>query len=346
MVDWRVARRIATSIADDPEHLPVLPGDLIGLCEDAERRVSSYAELEVRTPLPPPEAVSRAGWADANLGGMRGVLDPLADKIGTASGPFGPALRSAGGLVLGVEVGGLVGFLAQRVLGQYEVPPTDPERAARLLFVAPNLEDAARRMEVDPAQMLRWVVLHEVTHAVQFSSVTWLRPHVAALVTELGQALEVKMKLDVKAVMRLADTAELRAAVERLRKDGLVGVALGPERRALMDRIQATMAMIEGHAEHVMDAAGEGVIEGLEDLRAALEKRRHNRPPVMRVLEKLLGLEMKMRQYETGKRFCDAVVQRVGIAGLNRAWESPETLPTWAEMEAPDLWLARMQLAV
>jgi coenzyme F420 biosynthesis associated uncharacterized protein len=255
-------------------------------------------------------------------------------------------LRSAGGLVLGVEVGGLVGFLAQRVLGQYEVPPTDPERPARLLFVAPNLEDAARRMEVDPAQMLRWVVLHEVTHAVQFSSVTWLRPHVAALVTELGEALEMKMKLDVKAVMRLADTAELRAAVERLRNDGLVGVALGPERRALMDRIQATMAMIEGHAEHVMDAAGEGVVEGLPELRAALEKRRHNRPPVMRVIERLLGLEMKMRQYETGKRFCDAVVEQAGIAGLNRAWESPETLPTWVEMEAPERWLARVQPAV
>jgi coenzyme F420 biosynthesis associated uncharacterized protein len=342
MVDWRVARRIATSIAGDPEQMPVLPGDLIALCEDAERRVSEYARLEIRTPLPPPEAVSRAGWAEANLGGMRGILDPLADKIGgTTAGPFGPALRSAGGLVLGAEVGGLVGFLAQRVLGQYEVPPTDPERAARLLFVAPNLQDAAQRMEVDAAQMLHWVVLHEVTHAVQFSSVTWLRPHVAAMVAELGDALE--MKMDARAVLRLAtDTAQLREAVERLRSEGLVGVALGPERRALMDRIQATMAMIEGHAEHVMDAAGADVIEGLDELRAALERRRHDRPPVMRVIERLLGLEMKMRQYETGKRFCDAVVERAGVDGLNRAWASPEALPTWAELEAPDRWLERV----
>jgi len=340
MVDWRVARRIAIGIAGDPEIPPLLPGDLIALCEDAEQRVSDYAQLEVRTPLPPPESVSRGDWAEANLGGMRGVLDPLADKIGTASGPLGPAMRSAGGLVLGVEVGGLVGYLATRVLGQYEVPPTDPERPARLLFVAPNLEESARRLEVDAAQMLHWVVLHEVTHAVQFSSVTWLRPHVASLVGELGEALD--MKMDIRALARLADTSEIRAAVERLRNDGLVGAALGPERRALMDRIQATMAMIEGHAEHVMDAAGAGVIENLEGLRAALEQRRHNRPPVMRVLEKLLGLEMKMRQYETGKRFCDAVVERAGIAGLNQAWAGPDTLPTWAEMEAPEDWLARV----
>lgn len=340
MVDWRVARRIATSIAGDPEIPPLLPGDLIALCEDAEQRVSEYAQLEVRTPLPPPESVSRAAWAEANLGGMRGVIDPLADKIGKSSGPLGPAMRSAGGLVLGAEVGGLVGLLAARVLGQYEVPPTDPDRAARLLFVAPNLEDAARRLEVDGAQMLRWVVLHEVTHAVQFSSVTWLRPHVASLVRELGDAMDVK--LDVRGLARLANTSELRAVIERLRTDGLVGLALGTERRELMDRIQATMAMIEGHAEHVMDAAGAGVIENLEDLRAALERRRHSKPPVMRVLEKLMGLEMKMRQYETGKRFCDAVVEQAGIAGLNQAWAGPESLPTWAEMEAPEVWLARV----
>jgi coenzyme F420 biosynthesis associated uncharacterized protein len=334
MVDWRVARRIATSIAGDPDFLPTLPGDLIGLCEDAERRVSDYAQHEVRTPLPPPEAVSRAGWADANLGGMRGVLDPLADKIsGQATGPMAAALRSAGGLVLGAEVGGLVGFLAQRVLGQYEVPPTDPERPARLLFVAPNLEEAAQRLEADAAQMLRWVVLHEVTHAVQFSSVTWLRPHVASLVTELGGALE--MKVDIRTLLS-------RDLVDRLRSEGLVAAALGPERKALMDRIQATMAMIEGHAEHVMDAAGAGVIEGLEELRAKMEQRRHNRPPVMRVIERLLGLEMKMRQYETGKRFCDAVVESAGVAGLNKAWASPESLPTWAEMETPESWLARV----
>jgi coenzyme F420 biosynthesis associated uncharacterized protein len=339
MVDWRVARRIAAGIAGDPG-MPVLPGDLIALCEDAEERVTRYARLTPLTPLPSPEAVSRAGWAEANLGGMRGVLDPLADRIGPASGPLAGPLRSAGGLLLGAEVGGLVGFLAQRVLGQYEVPPTDPERPARLLFVAPNLERAAQRLEVDGARMLHWVALHEVTHAVQFSSVPWLRAHVAGMVLELSEALEVK--LDARAVLRLTDTAELRALVERLRNDGLVAAALGPERKELLDRIQATMALIEGHAEHVMDAAGAEVIEGLDQLRAALERRRHDRPPLMRLFERLLGLEMKMRQYEVGKRFCDTVVERAGVDGLNRAWASPAALPSWVEMEAPEAWMARI----
>ena len=338
MVDWRVARRIATSIAGD-EPAPTLPGDLIELCEDAERRVCSYAGLEVVTPLPTPEAVSRAGWADANLRGMRGVLDPIADKL-VGSGPFAGALRSAGGLLVGIEVGALVGYLAQRVLGQYEVPPTDPERPARLLFVAPNLAESARRLKVDEAQMLRWVVLHEVTHGVQFSSVPWLRGHVAGLVTELGEALDVKA--DTRSLLRGLDLGDLKGTVERVRTDGLIGAVLGDEQRGLLNRIQGTMALIEGHAEHVMDAAGVEVLPDLDGLRTALERRRRDRPPVLKLLEKLLGMEMKMRQYETGKRFCDAIVEREGIARLNRAWASPEALPTWAEMQNPEAWLARV----
>jgi coenzyme F420 biosynthesis associated uncharacterized protein len=339
MVDWRVARRLAAGIAGETG-TPILPGDLIALCEDAERRVTEYAQLTPLTPLPPPEAVDRRAWADANLGGMRGILDPLADKVGAGSGPLAGPLRSAGGLLIGAEVGGLVGLLSQRVLGQYEVPPADPERPARLLFVAPNLAEAAEKLKVDPASMLRWVVLHEVTHAVQFSSVAWLRAHVAGMVRELSDALEIK--LDASALSRLTDTAELRSIVERLRQDGLIGAALGPERRALMDRIQATMALIEGHAEHVMDAAGAEVLPDVEELREALERRRAVRPPVLRFFERMLGLEMKLRQYETGKRFCDAVVEQAGVAGLNRAWSSAEALPTWPELEAPDSWLARV----
>jgi coenzyme F420 biosynthesis associated uncharacterized protein len=339
MVDWRVARRIAASVGGSPP-MPELPGDLGELCEDAERRVVAYAQLTPLTPLPAPEAVDRAEWSDANLRGMAGVLDPIAEKIGPASGPLREPLRAAAGLVLGAEVGGMVGLLSQRVMGQYEVPPTDPDAPARLLFVTPNLAEAAERLDADPAQMLRWVAVHEVTHGVQFSSVAWLRGHMAAMVSEMGEALDVK--IDVRALGQLADRERLREIVERLREDGLVGAALGPGRRELLDRIQATMAMVEGHAEHVMDAAAVDVLPDLAKLRGALEQRRRDRPPLWRLFERLLGLEMKMRQYDTGKRFCDAVVGQAGIEALNRAWSGPESLPTWAELEAPATWLERV----
>ena len=139
-----------------------------------------------------------------------------------------------------------------------------------------------------------------------------------ALLRELLTALE--FRIDVRALGRLGDTAALRGVVQRLREEGLVSAAIGPERRAALDRVQATMAVIEGHAEHVMDAAGADALPNLDALRGALDRRRRDRPPLWRVFERLIGLDMKMRQYETGKRFCDAVVDRGGVEALNRAF--------------------------
>jgi coenzyme F420 biosynthesis associated uncharacterized protein len=339
MVDWGVARRIAVGVSGDPG-LPSLPGDLAELCADSERRVVAYTKLQPTTPLPPPEAVDRPGWSDANLTGMRGVLDPIVDRLGPEAGPLREPVRAAAGMVVAAEVGGLVGLMAQRVLGQYDVPPLDPDGPARLLFVAPNLREAAGKLEADEADLLQWVALHEVTHAVQFSSVGWLRAHVAGMLREMLTALE--FRVDLKALGRLADTERLREVVARLRREGLVSAALGSERRALLDRIQATMALIEGHAEHVMDAAGADALPNIDALRSALNRRRRERPPLMRVLERILGLDMKMRQYETGKRFCDAVVERGGVEALNRAFDGPEHLPTWEELDRPEAWMARV----
>src|SRR5436190_5021754 len=338
MVDWGVARRIAVGVSGDPG-LPQLPGDLVELCADAERRVVEYTGLRPATPLPRPEAIDRPGWSDANLTGMRGVIDPVFERLGSDLGPLRDPIRAAAGMIAAADVGGVVGFMAQRVLGQYDVPPLDPEGPARLLFVAPNLREAARRLEADEADLLQWVAIHEVTHAVQFSSVDWLRAHVAGLLRELLAAME--FRVDFRAIGRLADTSRLREIADSLRREGLVTTAIGPERRTIFDRVQATMALIEGHAEHVMDAAGADALPNIEALRAALNRRRRERPPLMRVIERLLGLEMKLRQYEVGKRFCDAVVERGGIEALNRAFAGPEQLPSWDELDRPDAWLAR-----
>jgi putative hydrolase len=109
-----------------------------------------------------------------------------------------------------------------------------------------------------------------------------------------------------------------------------------------MDRVQATMAVVEGYAEHVMDAIAATALPEHEKLRAAMQKRRRSRSAPERLLQRLLGLEMKMRQYEEGKGFCDAVVTSRDIATLNLVWSSPEALPTSAELHAPEDWIARV----
>jgi coenzyme F420 biosynthesis associated uncharacterized protein len=346
VIDWTLAERIAGAVAGSPngESAKPLPGDLDAIATDARVRVVAYSRLEPANVLPGPEPVDRATWAKANLGTMRGTLEPLVDKVGGGSGPLAGPLKAAGGALLAGEIGGIVGFMARHVLGQYELALLDPAQGARLLLVTPNLHEAARGMEVELEELLPWVVFHEVTHAVQFNGVPWLREHLAGMLRELLDSVQVKV--DPSALLKLPSAEDLRALWDQIREGGFVTAVAGPERKALIDRLQATMALIEGHAEHVMDAAGAPVLPNVAKLRAAMDRRRKDRPPLFKLLERLLGLDMKMRQYEHGKRFCDAVVARGGIEALNRAWSAPDKLPTLAELDDPAGWIRRTELRV
>ena len=205
--------------------------------------------------------------------------------------------------------------------------------------MSPNLGHAVKGLEADPDQLLRWVALHETTHALQFGGVPWLREHLTGLVNELLGALEV----DTSSLFRIPDLSDLRALVERLRTDGVAFVAVGEERRGTLESAQAFMALLEGYAEHVMDAVGADLLADLDAMRAAMDRRRGERSGLLRVLDKLIGLDLKLRQYEQGKAFCDAVVACGGIAALNRAWSGPEALPTLPELDDAAAWLERTE---
>jgi len=344
MVDWQLAGKVAEGVAalqpagdSGPFQALVRPAD------EAERLVSGYTGLTpIAGALPVAEAVDRAEWIEANLRSMRGVLDPAAAKATERMGALGGVVGGAAGAVLAVEAGAISGFLAGRVLGQYEFPVLEPQCPARLLFVAPNLGHAVGTLDAEPDRLLSWVALHEITHALQFGGVPWLRGHLTELVRELARALDVD---PTRLFSGLPGLDDLRGLMDAVREGGLAAVVLGTERRVLMDRIQAFMAVLEGYAEHVMDAVGADVIDDLPRLRAALERRRADRTGLLRLLEKLIGLDMKLRQYEHGKRFCDGVVERAGIAGLNRVWAGPAQLPTLAELDDPAGWLARTEPA-
>jgi coenzyme F420 biosynthesis associated uncharacterized protein len=266
---------------------------------------------------------------------MRGVLEPAADRVGGSI----PLLGGAVGGLLALEAGAISGFLAGRVLGQYEFPVLDPEAPARLLFVAPNLAQAAEAMDADTDQLLRWVALHETTHALQFGGVPWLRGHLAGIVQEFLGGLEV----DPARLLRLPDLSDLKGLVEQVREDGFAALGLNADRRALLERAQAFMALLEGYAEHVMDAVGAELLPDLPGLREALERRRGEKSGFLRLLEKLIGMDLKLRQYEQGKAFCDAVVSLGGIEALNRAWSGPDALPQLSELDDALGWLARTE---
>jgi coenzyme F420 biosynthesis associated uncharacterized protein len=334
MIDWTLARQVARGVAGlQPAGDPAPFERVADPAAESEALVSAYTGLVAAAPVPPPEPVGRPAWIEANLRSLETVLEPAAQRLAGGLGPVGGAV----GALLAIEAGAISGFLAGRVLGQYEFPVLEPSAPARLLFVAPNLAHAADALDADRDQLLRWVALHETTHALQFGGVPWLREHLAGMVRELLSALE----LDPRTLLKLPDWRDVRRLFEQVREDGLAMVIVGPERKAVIDRVQAFMAVLEGYAEHVMDAVGAQVLPDLESLRSALERRRRDRSGLLRILERLIGMDLKLRQYELGKAFCDEVVAAGGIEALNAVWRGPEAMPTLAELEDPAGWLRR-----
>ena len=344
MIDWRIAQRVGELIAGTPSFGGVSVKRVEPLAQDFAHRVGAYSGLKSPASLPPLELVDRSGWIAANLRTMRPLLARLTQRMEESTGVLAGPLRSASGLLMGAQVGALTGVLSQRVLGQYDLALLEEDVSPRLLLLAPNLAQAARNLGVNRDELVLWVTIHEITHAVQFSGAPWLREYLGGILGELIDGLQVSVLPGAdKGVRmpRLPDPAQLRELVDRARDGQLLRLTLGEDRWRLVERVQAAMSLIEGHAEHAMDVIGAEVLPSLERLRTAMNRRRENRGLPWRVLERLLGLELKMRQYEAGRRFCDAVVAADGPGALARAWVGPQMLPTPRELEHPEEWLAR-----
>lgn len=318
------------------------PVDLIGLCDEAAERIASYTRLTPTGTLPAPEWIGRGQWIDLNVEALAPAMDTTLRRSGASLGPLAGLAGGVAGTVAGAEVGALTGLLAQRVMGQ--VDPgllREDDTPMRMVLVAPNLVAGAQAMQLDEADFVRWVTVHELTHAVQFSAVPWLRPELERLVRELLASLEVR--LDVKALLRLPRPADLASLIAFVRSGDLLSAVAGGSGRELLDRMQGLMGLVEGHAEHVMDAVGGELVGDLDALRVAMDDRRATRVSALQaVLGRVLGLDAKLRQYEDGKAFCDAIVADGGRRALRRAFDGPETVPTLAELADPAAWLARV----
>jgi coenzyme F420 biosynthesis associated uncharacterized protein len=345
MVDWSLARRIA-GFAGASTGSTDVGVDLVGRAKELEPAVAGYTGLDAEGQAPPGEVVDRAGWVDANLTTFSHLLDPVAERMSERLGRAGPLaqpLRQAAGATIAAEAGLMTGYMSQRVLGQFELSLIQPEAPTRLLFVAPNLLKAVDELDVDRDTFFDWIVLHELTHVVQFTGVPWLREHLGGLLRTYLDTLDVQIKAG--AAGGLPSMPNIPELVERFREGGLVALISSREQRELLDQLQPVMAVIEGYSEHVMDALGVELVPGYEKLRVAMDRRRRSRSAPERILQKLLGLDMKMRQYEQGKRFCDAVVAEAGIAGLNTVWRSPADMPSAAELDDPSAWIRRTTLS-
>lgn len=254
-----------------------------------------------------------------------------------AQSPFAPAGRA----MAGAEMGVLMGFLAQRVLGQYDLlVPSDGEADVdAVYYVGPNILALEKRYGFRPGDFRLWIALHEVTHRAQFRAVPWMKSYFMSLVDGAMGLIEPDPKRLVRALERAAECA--RKGRNPLDDGGIVALFASDEQRVVLDKVQALMSLLEGHGNVVMDRLGKRHVTGQERMSAALKARRQAGGPGA-VFRKLVGIEMKMRQYEIGEEFITHLEETVGIDALDAAWRGPDCLPTMAELEAPERWLERV----
>jgi coenzyme F420 biosynthesis associated uncharacterized protein len=347
-IDWDVAVSTASALVRpgpriSPQEAHDVVAQLRSMVPDAERHVAEFTGLTIPDVDVPVAVVDRIGWVKANVEGFRIALEPLVERIAAKRrGGDPPAfLKAVGSRVTGVQVGTIMSYLASRVLGQFElfIPPAEGEHG-RLTLVAPNIVETERRLGVDPHDFRLWVTLHEVTHRTQFTAVPWLRGYFTDQVRAYVDATDLDPAVLFE---RLRDAASaVRGAVTGDENASLLEALQTPEQREIVGRLQALMSLLEGHGDFVMDGVGPKVVPTAALIRERFNERRKGAGPVDKVIRRLFGLDMKMRQYAEGEKFVNSVVASVGMEGFNRVWNGPENLPTQAEIADPAAWVARV----
>lgn len=308
-----------------------------GAARAAREPVASTARLQTPDGAPEALVVDRATWIALNVDSMGAMLDPAFDSIlaGRDQQP-NATVQAIGSKVTGAETGGLLAFLASKVLGQYDLAPGG---TPRLMLVAPNIVAVATDLGVDRDDFRAWVCMHEETHRVQFTATSWLRDHLV----DQARSLAVDLAPDPERLGDLA--ARVAEKLPDLFKEGSTGLAdlvTTPEQREKMAQVTAIMSLLEGHADVVMDDVGPAHIPTVAHIRKKFTARRKGAGAPDRLLRRLLGLEAKMRQYRDGAVFVRGVQDAVGVDGFNAVWHEPDNLPLPREIEDPAAWVRRV----
>ncbi len=363
-VNWEIAGQISTAVAQmrgsgdrpsDEER-----AEFEEACRLAEMRVGQLTGLETPGSITKVEVVDQVEWAQANLEAIRPFMERLSAGLGGAFGgdldslgglggleasgseeeaaamPMSAALGMLGPLIFGLEVGFLMGFLSRRVLGQYDLclPRGD---LSRLWFVYPNIVEAQASLELDPRQFRMWLALHEVTHQLEFAAIPWVRSHFTGLVERFIDTAEIDSGEATSRLQSLGDPEQLSHLMSH--PEELLPMLITPPQQEMAREIETLMALLEGYTEWVMDQIGSEMLPEFSKFREGLNRRKAERSSVERLLEGLLGIDLKPAQYRQGERFVRAVA---GAGQLPKLWEGPATLPTPAELGEPTKWLSRV----
>ena len=342
-IDWGTAASVAGRFSDEyplegTYHMRRFEIDAPSMVARASEMVAAETGLDIPG-APEVGVITREQWVDTNIKSFTALLKPLREALESEDeAPRG--LGSLGGLVTGAELGAVLGFLSKRVLGQYELvlPTGDGEVGDSVFFVGANVLAMERQHEFRPSHFRFWVALHESAHRAQFTGVPWMRAYFLSLVDELVDSNRV----EPGRLNRIAH--DVREAMDRGESPGgdagILGLLASKEQREVLDKVQALMSLLEGHGHVVMDRIGEREIVDVARMSSVLSARRNDSRNA--AMMKLIGMDMKLKQYESGGRFINEVERLASWDALSAAWEGPESLPTLAEIENPASWLSRV----
>ncbi|MEN9933496.1 MAG: hypothetical protein RLZZ387_75 [Chloroflexota bacterium] len=347
LIDWNQARRVALRVSQW-EQAPITDraarqAQYVRLVERSEPLIAEYIGQPLPEPIKRVHVYDRREWLEANFASFAVVFQPIEEMyadVSTRQGALGSAVGQLNGQLVGAQMGVLLGFLARRVLGQYDLSLLSPDPTLRgaLYFVEPNIGRVQQQLGLADEDFRLWIALHEATHVFEFEAFPWVRVYFNELLRQfLGQMTDQLSSLGVT-LPRMLDRV--------LRGDTggkhWIELMLTPDQQQVFDKIQALMSLVEGYSNHIMNAIGGELLPSFHMIEERVKARQVNRPILEELFNRITGMDLKLAQYQQGEAFVNTVVAARGVRFVNRVWERPDNLPTMAEIRSPEQWIARI----
>jgi coenzyme F420 biosynthesis associated uncharacterized protein len=350
LLDWDAATKVAIRVGGADGNIAAgdrarLQHEYESMVREIETPISRYTGTTLPLGNIDVRVLDRAEWIKANVASFQQMFRPLEEvyiETLQRGAPSIPGMTQLSRAMLSGQVGLLLGFLARKVLGQYDISLLghEPIQTGKLYFVEPNIRLLQKSLDAPANDVRKWIALHEATHAHEFEVYPWVRGYLNGQLD--GYLRSMAEELTNPGAGGVVGGLAARLVVNLRQGHNLIEAMMSPHQRQMLSRLQALMSLAEGYSNHVMNRVGAELLPTHAEIHRRVEHRQRNRSQIEELFLSLTGLKMKMEQYALGEKFAGEVADARGVAFLNRAWQSAEWLPTEDEIRAPARWIERM----
>lgn len=347
LIDWNLVRRIGVQTSQS-EQAPVVnrlevQAEYTAMVRRSEPLIARYLGVELPEPVERIQVVDRREWLEANITNFTGLFKFIEDIYHQNATTRTVGTMVTAGInqrVMSVQLGVLLGVLARKVLGQYDLSLLAPDPTAGVLyFVEPNIARVQQTLGLNPHDFRLWIALHETTHAYEFEAYPWVREHFNGLLRRYFDQLNTQLQS-----LRQGVSPLLSRIIENWGKGRhWMEMVLTPEQRVIFNELQAIMSLVEGYSNHIMNAIGKDILPNFAEIEHRIEERKGRRSLAEQLFNRVTGMDLKMAQYAEGQKFVDYVVAQRGVTFATKVWERAEHLPTLDEIRNPERWITRIE---